>query len=84
VAVADAALLIADNDQRGKTETPSALHHFGDAVDVNQAIHKFAVAFLAIVAAIASTASAFTFTCHLYLPSLARRTSAARWDYLRN
>jgi hypothetical protein len=63
--VADAALLVTDNDERSETETPSALHHFGDAVDVDQAIHKFAVALFAVVAAITSASSAFTFTCHL-------------------
>ena len=68
MAVADATLLVADNDKRGETETPAALHHFRDAIDVDQAIHKFAVAFFAVPAAIA--AAAFTFTCHFYLPSL--------------
>src|SRR5690606_6036407 len=43
---ADAALLVADDDERGKAEPPTALHHLGDAVDVNQAIDEFAIAFL--------------------------------------
>ena len=42
-AIADPALFIADDDERGKAETPSALHHLGDTVDVDQLLGKFAV-----------------------------------------
>src|SRR3546814_1946910 len=38
--VADAALLVADNDQRGKAETPTALHHLGNAVDADQLVRS--------------------------------------------
>ncbi len=37
----DPALLIADNHQRGKTETPAALHHLRDAIDVNELVDEF-------------------------------------------
>src|SRR5690606_6146158 len=46
VAEADAALLIANDDERGKTEAPAALHYLGHAVDVHQAIYKLAIALL--------------------------------------
>ena len=60
VAEADAALLVADDDERGEAETTAALHHFGDAIDVDQTIHKFAVARPIPIAA----ATAFSFTRH--------------------
>ena len=44
VAEADAALLVADDDQRGEAEAPAALHHLGDAVDVDELVDEFAVA----------------------------------------
>ncbi len=37
VAEADAALLIADDDERGEAEAASALHHLRHAVDVDEA-----------------------------------------------
>ena len=40
VAEADAALLVADDDERGKAEAASALHHLGDAVDVNELVDE--------------------------------------------
>ena len=46
VAEADAALLVADDDERGEAEALAALHHLGDAVDVDQAVDKLAVALL--------------------------------------
>ena len=46
VAEADAALLVADDDERGEAEAPAALHHLGDAVDVDQPVDEFAVALL--------------------------------------
>ena len=42
----DAALLVADDDERGETEATAALHHLGHTVDVDQAIDEFAVALL--------------------------------------
>src|SRR5262249_12229634 len=39
----DAAFLIADDDERSKAEALTALHHFGDAVDVNEAVDELAV-----------------------------------------
>ena len=60
VAEADAALLVADDHQRGEAEPPAALHHLGDAVDVDQLVDEFAVALLAVAAA---PAFAFAATC---------------------
>ena len=67
VAEADAALLIADDDERGEAEPAAALHHFRDAVDVDQAIHELAVALLAVVlaAAAASPSRAIVLFRHL-------------------
>ena len=48
VAEADPALLVADHDQRGETEAPAALHHLGDAVDVDELVGEFAVPFFPI------------------------------------
>jgi hypothetical protein len=48
VAEADAALLIADDHQCGKSEALAALHHLGDAVDMHELVFELAVAFLAI------------------------------------
>ena len=50
VAKADAALLVADDDEGGEAEAPAALHHLGDAVDVDQLVDEFAVALFAFVA----------------------------------
>src|SRR5690606_31948437 len=47
VAVADAALLVAHDHERGEAEAPAALHHRGHAVDVDQPVHELAVALLA-------------------------------------
>src|SRR5829696_8680729 len=58
VAEADAALLVADDDERGEAEAASALHHLRDAVDVDEAIDEFAVAVLAI-------AAVSWFSCHI-------------------
>ena len=46
VTEADAALLVADDDERGKTEALAALDHLGHTVDVDQAIDELAVALL--------------------------------------
>ena len=42
---ADPALLVADDDERGETEAPSALHHLRDAVDVNELVGEFVTLF---------------------------------------
>jgi hypothetical protein len=49
VAVAHATLLVADDDESSKAETTAALHDFRDAVDVDEPIHEFGVAFFAIL-----------------------------------
>ena len=56
VAEADAALLVPDDDERREAETPPALHHLGDTVDVDELVHEFIVAILAV---------ALSFTSHL-------------------
>src|SRR5690242_16752962 len=60
---ADAALLIADDHERGKPETPAALHHLGHAVDVDQLVGELAIAFLA-AAALPIAPSSSWFVCH--------------------
>jgi hypothetical protein len=44
VTEADATLLIADYDQRGKAEPAAAFHDLGDAVDMHELIDELAVA----------------------------------------
>ena len=48
MAETDAALLVADDHQRGETEAPAALHHLGDAIDVHQLVDEFVVALFAV------------------------------------
>jgi hypothetical protein len=60
VAEADAALLVADDDERREAEATATLHHLGDAVDVDELVHELAVALLAVVAA-----TTLAFTCHI-------------------
>ena len=48
VAEADPALLVADNDQRGKAEALAALHHLGDAIDMHELVFELAVALFAV------------------------------------
>jgi hypothetical protein len=62
MAEANAALLVADDDQRRETEAPSALDHLGDAVDVNELVDEFAVAIVAIPPA---ALALVWFSCHL-------------------
>ena len=50
VAEADPAFLVADDDQRGEAEAPAALHHFGDAIDVDELVDEFAVALFVVAA----------------------------------
>src|SRR5262245_7451884 len=61
--VTDAALLIADYDKRREAESAAALHHLRNAVDMDQTIHKFAIAILALAAT-----PALSFTRHRSLP----------------
>ena len=63
VAEADAALLVADDDERGEAEPATALHHFRHAIDVDEAVDEFAVALLvlAVAAAAAFTSRAIAF-----------------------
>src|SRR5262249_15021071 len=44
VAEAHPALLVADDDQRGKAEAPAALHHLRHAIAMHELVDKFAVA----------------------------------------
>ena len=67
MAEADAALLVADDDERREAEAPAALHHLGDAVDVDQTIHEFAVALVTLLAALSR------FSCHVRLDFRGRR-----------
>jgi hypothetical protein len=55
VAEADPALLVADHDQRREPEAPAALHHLGDAVDVDELVGELAVPLFPL---------AMMFTCH--------------------
>src|SRR5690606_23515122 len=50
VTEADAALLVADDDERSETETAATLDHLGDAIDVNELVDEFAVALFAVAA----------------------------------
>ena len=63
VAEAHTALLVADNHQRGKAEPASALHHLGDAVDVDELIDELARLAVSATVAVAATLSS-RFTCH--------------------
>ena len=61
---ADAALLVADDDERRETEAASALHNLRNAIDVNQLVDEFVVALFAVVAVPAASAATAFFTCH--------------------
>src|SRR6185437_6260248 len=54
VTEADAALLVANDDERGEAEAPTALHHLGHAIDMHELVDKLAVALLAVSALRAS------------------------------
>src|SRR5690606_31132332 len=70
MAEADAALLVADDDERGEAETTAALHHLRDAIDVNELVDEFAVALFTVTAAIAAAVP--TFLCHILVLILFR------------
>src|SRR5262249_32179893 len=79
-AVADLALAIAEDDDRGETEALTALHDLGDAVDADELLDQlaaFAVAVLAGLAATVTSAFALAFECHLTF-SLKRQTGFTR------
>src|SRR5205814_1047239 len=59
VTESDAAALVAHHHERGKSKTPAALNHLGDAIDVDQPVYKLAVAFFALP----------RFTRHFAIPS---------------
>ena len=59
VAEADATLLVAHDDESRKAEATPALHHLGDTVDVDQAVHEFVIAIVAI--------AMISVSCHLLL-----------------
>src|SRR5581483_9255771 len=52
VAEADAALLVADDDQRREAEALAALDHLGHTVDMHELVGELAVALLAIALAV--------------------------------
>jgi hypothetical protein len=65
VAEADAALLVADDDECCETETTAALDDLRDAVDCDELVDKFAVA---LFAALAVIPRASLFLCHCPFP----------------
>src|ERR1700704_1340541 len=67
VAEPDPALLIADHDQRRKTEALAALDDLRHAIDVDELVDEFAVA---LFPAAPVAATAFAFTCHGVFQSL--------------
>src|SRR5262249_56388363 len=69
VAKADAALLIADHDERGETEAASALHHLGHAIDMHELVDELAIA-LALLA-VSSILPSAAFALHHALRPLA-------------
>ena len=52
MAETDAALLVADDDERGKAKALAALHHLGDAIDVNELVEKLVVPVIAVILAV--------------------------------
>ncbi len=66
VTEADAALLVANDDQRCETEAPATLDHLGDAIDVDELVDKLAVAIVTIPTA---PLALLWFSCHLVFRS---------------
>ncbi|BCG80644.1 hypothetical protein MesoLj113b_41860 [Mesorhizobium sp. 113-3-3] len=60
---ADAALLVADDDECGETEAAATLDDLGDAIDVDQLVHHAVVALFALT--LAAAAAFPTFLCHI-------------------
>ena len=61
---ANAALLVADDDECRKAEALAALHHLGDAVDVHELVDELAVPLFTVVTVLAVTALR-TFLSHI-------------------
>ena len=57
VTEADAALLVANDDERRKAETLTALHNLRNAIDVNELVDEFAALAIATAVAIAVPAA---------------------------
>src|SRR5882672_10866667 len=62
--VTDPALLVADDDERGKAESPTALHHLGDAIDVDQLFGEFAFLAVALLAVAVAAPPVTLGACH--------------------
>src|SRR3974390_3537679 len=62
VAEADAALLVADDYERGEAEAPSALHHLGNAIDMHELVDELAVALTLL--AVSSFRASAAFAIH--------------------
>src|ERR1700689_4431480 len=71
----DAAFLVADDDQSGEAEAPTALYDFGDAIDVNELVDKLAVTL--VVAPIAWFTRHDASPC-FYVPSVVRNSIRLR------
>jgi hypothetical protein len=65
VAKAYASFLVANNYQRSETEAPAPLYDLGDTIDVNELIHKLAVAIIAVPL----STSAMWFSSHEHILS---------------
>ena len=78
VAEAGAALLVADDHQRGEGKAPAALHHLGHAVDVDQLVDELAVALFAATAFAVSPGLSSGFMCHVQLIRLEVEAAFAR------
>jgi len=67
MAMDDAALLVADDDEGRKAETPAALHHLRHTIDVDELVDELARLLALVVAGAAIAISSFAgFTCHLF------------------
>jgi hypothetical protein len=67
MAMADAALLVADHDEGRETEAPAALHHLRHTIDVDELVDELARLLTLGVAGAAVAISSFAgFTCHLF------------------
>jgi hypothetical protein len=60
VTEANATLLIANDDEGCEAEATTTLHHFGNAVDMDEPIHEFRIALFAIL-------TLSWFSCHVGL-----------------
>ena len=78
MAEADAALLVADDDERGEAEAPAALHHLGDAVDMDELVDELAVALFAVALACSRCHVACSIVAGLSSSSLELQSAFAR------